>query len=633
MDSGANTASYSAANYLLEGLHEAGIDYLFSNMGTDHAPIIEALAGRKKRNQTLPKVIVCPHENTAAHMAGGYALATGRGQGVLVHVDVGTANTSNAMHNLYRSRLPVLLMAGKAPYTSHGELTGTRDNYVHFVQEPFDQGSLVRPYMKWEWTLPSGVVVKEALRRAHTVMHSEPKGPVYLMLPRETLTEMWSEQEVRSYPAERFGTVASSGVDPRLVDQLADAIIKAKSPILLTSYAGRTPGASEAIIALAEFAGIRVYEKHGEQHLACLRVLLRLHGGPGDRPGRRRPAGRRGRALVPARHQDERDDVLGADRRRRGQGRLADVELPVESAPAGQQRPHPRTGARGREGEGDLGVQASSRGSPRAVRAGEREAAGARGGTRRQPRQAGRDQSALSLPRARQADCARGRDLQRGDPQHPSGAAADPALGARHGGARRRRRARLVGRHGARHQAGAARAHGDPDRGRRQLLLQRHRLGVRGVEAVRTADPDHRARQRRLVGGEGIDAAGLSGRRRQGRGLFRGRACDRRRLRQGRRGVRRLRREDQRSGAGAGRDRALSQGGARRPHRDPARLRDAVVSFRHAPSREFGYPLPLRERVPSEREARTRRVRGSVRMTPGKRTPHPARRLRRLATL
>jgi acetolactate synthase I/II/III large subunit len=260
MDSGANTASYSAANYLLEGLQEVGIDYLFSNMGTDHAPIIEALAGRKRRNQTLPKVIVCPHENTAAHMAGGYALATGRGQGVLVHVDVGTANTCNAMHNLYRSRLPVLLMAGKAPFTTHGELTGTRDNYVHFVQEPYDQGSLVRPYVKWEWTLPSGVVVKEALRRAHTVMHSEPKGPVYLMLPREILTEIWSEEDMRSYPAERFGGATSGGVDPKLVERLADALIGAKNPILLTSYAGRTPGASEAILRLAEFAGIRVFE-------------------------------------------------------------------------------------------------------------------------------------------------------------------------------------------------------------------------------------------------------------------------------------------------------------------------------------------------------------------------------------
>ena len=115
----------------------------------------------------MPDVVRCPHENTAAHMAAGYALVTGRGQGVLVHVDVGTANTANGMHNLFRSRLPVLLMAGKAPYTVNDELVGSRDTYVHFVQEPFDQASLVRPYLKWEWTLPSGVVVKEALRRAH----------------------------------------------------------------------------------------------------------------------------------------------------------------------------------------------------------------------------------------------------------------------------------------------------------------------------------------------------------------------------------------------------------------------------------------------------------------------------------
>ena len=36
------------------------------------------------------------------------------------------------------------LMAGKAPFTTHGELTGTRDNYVHFEQEPYDQNALQR---------------------------------------------------------------------------------------------------------------------------------------------------------------------------------------------------------------------------------------------------------------------------------------------------------------------------------------------------------------------------------------------------------------------------------------------------------------------------------------------------------
>ena len=91
---------------------EIGVDYLFCNFGTDHAPIINEMAHRRQRGEAMPGVIRCPHENTAAHMAAGYAFVTGRGQGVLVHVDVGTANTANAMHNLYRSRLPVLLMAG-----------------------------------------------------------------------------------------------------------------------------------------------------------------------------------------------------------------------------------------------------------------------------------------------------------------------------------------------------------------------------------------------------------------------------------------------------------------------------------------------------------------------------------------
>src|SRR5260370_22690947 len=112
-----NIRDFATAYYLLEGLNEIGIDYLFCNFGTDHAPIIDEMAHRRRRGEPMPTIVRCPHENTAAHMAAGYALVTGRGQGVLVHVDVGTANTANGMHNLFRSRLPVLLMAGAGPPT------------------------------------------------------------------------------------------------------------------------------------------------------------------------------------------------------------------------------------------------------------------------------------------------------------------------------------------------------------------------------------------------------------------------------------------------------------------------------------------------------------------------------------
>jgi len=255
-----NAPAFSTAYYFLEGLTELGVEYLFCNFGTDHAPIIEEMAHRKKLGEAMPGVLHCPHENTAAHMAQGYAFVTGRAQGVLVHVDVGTANTANAMHNAYRSRLPVLLMAGKAPYTVNDELVGSRDTYVHFIQEPFDQASLVRPYLKWEWTLPSGVVVKEALRRAYSIAQSEPRGPVYLMMQRETLTQHWSSDEIRRYSADQFAATSGGGADPKLVAALADKLLGAENPVLVTGYAGRSDQASKAIDALAQFAGIAVYE-------------------------------------------------------------------------------------------------------------------------------------------------------------------------------------------------------------------------------------------------------------------------------------------------------------------------------------------------------------------------------------
>ena len=260
MNSPTQITLHSTAHYFLEGLNELGIEYLFCNLGTDHAPLIEEMARWRSEGRAFAKTILCPHENVAVHMAAGYAIATGRGQGVLVHVDAGTANAAMAMHNLYRGRIPVLLMAGRSPHTLHGELPGSRDTYVHFVQEPFDQASIVRPYVKWEYTLPTGVVAKEALRRAHTLMQSDPKGPVYMMLPRETLAETWDASAIRSYPEQRFGPVAAGGADPAAVAVLAGRLLAARDPVLVTSYCGRNPASVALLDELARVAGIRVFE-------------------------------------------------------------------------------------------------------------------------------------------------------------------------------------------------------------------------------------------------------------------------------------------------------------------------------------------------------------------------------------
>jgi acetolactate synthase-1/2/3 large subunit len=253
-----NEIRESTAHYVLEGLNEIGVEYLFCNLGTDHAPLIEEMARRRRLGRRMPQTVLCPHENTAVHMAAGYAVATGRGQAVLVHVDAGTANAAMGLHNLFRARLPVLLIAGRAPFTTRGELPGSRDTYVNFVQEPFDQASIVRPYVKWEYNLPSGVVAREALHRAASVMHSDPRGPVYLMMARETLAETWPASAAGADAGARFGAVTAAGADPAIVDILAQRLLAARNPLMITSYAGRNPAAVAIVDALAQFAGIRV---------------------------------------------------------------------------------------------------------------------------------------------------------------------------------------------------------------------------------------------------------------------------------------------------------------------------------------------------------------------------------------
>ncbi len=250
----------TAANDLLQGLVDLGIEYLFCNLGTDHAPLIEEMAHWREQGRAFPKLILCPHENTAVHMAGGYAVATGRGQAVLVHVDAGTANAAMGLHNLCRTRIPVLLIAGRAPMSTFDDATGGRDTYVHFIQEPFDQASVVRPYVKWEYNLAWPSMAHEVVSRAGAVMQSDPTGPVYLTLPREVLAAPVDAASLGAFGHQNHLPVKAQGADASAVRAIAEQLMRSENPMLVTAYAGRNHEAPALIEKLAILCGMRVCE-------------------------------------------------------------------------------------------------------------------------------------------------------------------------------------------------------------------------------------------------------------------------------------------------------------------------------------------------------------------------------------
>ena|SRR5882672_361765 len=248
----------SAAEAYLELLAARGVEYFFANAGTDFAPLIEAYSKRQTEGKTLPRAMTVPHEITAIGMAHGYAMITGRPQVVMVHVIVGTANALGGIINAARAHAPILVTAGRTPITED-KLPGARNRHIHWAQESFDQGAMVREFVKWDYELRLGAQVETVVDRALSIARSEPQGPVYLTLPREVLAESMANLEY-SDPA-RVTPPAPSVAEPAAIERAAEMLAGARNPIAIVKSSGRDPGSVAPLVALAETLGMPVFDQ------------------------------------------------------------------------------------------------------------------------------------------------------------------------------------------------------------------------------------------------------------------------------------------------------------------------------------------------------------------------------------
>jgi acetolactate synthase-1/2/3 large subunit len=247
----------TVAQAYLDLLEDRGVEFFLANAGTDFAPLVDAFARRHAEGRQRPRPIVVPHESVAVGMAHGCWLASGRPQAVMVHVTVGTANAACGIITAARSQVPLLFTAGRTPITEEG-LPGARDLYIHWAQESFDQAAMVREYVKWDYELRTPVQLESVVDRAFELMLAEPRGPVYLTLPREVLAERLESLAITS-PARRPAP-ALRFPDPAAIARAADLLVAAERPLVLVSGAGRDLAAVPALVDLAEAGGIGVVE-------------------------------------------------------------------------------------------------------------------------------------------------------------------------------------------------------------------------------------------------------------------------------------------------------------------------------------------------------------------------------------
>ena len=249
-----HTSAEISAEAYLRRLAERGVECVFANPGTDFAPIVEALS--RPGEKPYPRFVIVPHENVAMAMAHGYYRVSGKPAAVMVHVTVGTANAVCGVINAARDNIPVLLAAGRTPITEGGHIA-SRNSHIHWGQESFDQGAMVREYVKWDYELRHGQPVASVVDRALDIAMSEPRGPVYLTLPREVLADPAAAPR-RDTVRPLGATAAQPAADA--VDDAARLMAAAEFPLIVTSTAGRNPQAFSRLAALTETFAIPVVQ-------------------------------------------------------------------------------------------------------------------------------------------------------------------------------------------------------------------------------------------------------------------------------------------------------------------------------------------------------------------------------------
>jgi len=239
--------------YLL-GAH--GVEVLFLHPGTDSAPMQEAAVTLAARGLPYPRLVPCSFEATGLAAAHGFWQATGRPQAVWVHVDAGTQNLGAMVHDVFRDRAGVVVLAGKTPYGEDAGDPGGRDHAIHWAQDVPDQAGIVRGYAKWIAELTRAEDAPRVIGRAVQVAGGGIPGMAYLTISRDVLMQ----------PATGPGRHRLTGwvkphppaLSPAALAQIADLVAGAERPVLVTSRVGRRTGGMAAVTRFADVAAVPV---------------------------------------------------------------------------------------------------------------------------------------------------------------------------------------------------------------------------------------------------------------------------------------------------------------------------------------------------------------------------------------
>ena len=223
----------TVAEVLAKDLAALGARRCFGLLGTANFKISHGLV------QAGVELISARHEGNAASMGDAYAKATGELTLVSVHSGPGLTNAITGIAEAAKSRTPLLVLAGDVP-------TGNvKSNFY------FDQTELVRSVgAVSERTYTPQSARSDLLRAVTRAMRD--RQTVVLSLPLDVQD---AKMNGANAPLELIPMPGRLQPDQKDVRRLAEAISRAKRPLILAGRGAVLSDAEESLIALADHLG------------------------------------------------------------------------------------------------------------------------------------------------------------------------------------------------------------------------------------------------------------------------------------------------------------------------------------------------------------------------------------------
>jgi len=212
-------------------LRDLGMTTLFGNPGSTELPLFRDMP------QDF-RYILGLQESVVVGMADGFAQMSGNAAFVNLHSSAGTGHALGNIFTAFRNQTPLVITAGQQARSI-------------FPYDPFLYAERAtefpQPFVKWTCEPARAEDVPLAILRAYHMAMQAPQGPVFVSVPIDD----WD----RPCDPIATSTVAQHSIaSPAMLEQLAEALDRAKSPVIV---AGAGVGRENARGALAELA-----EKH-----------------------------------------------------------------------------------------------------------------------------------------------------------------------------------------------------------------------------------------------------------------------------------------------------------------------------------------------------------------------------------